>query len=220
MIILLQKKIFSLIKIQKSISCWFPFIKLSISRVIPFPSLNTKFVPYISFFRARLPVLKSFFPLDAKLFPLSICLATITQQVFRCVFHANNHPYNSFSIYTCNSVCLWVIVHVSMIEPNNNNFHFEPFQNLKMFNNWTLQNVQMFKMFQVFKCFKAFVNVEYFWVLSIRVYMLNIDALHLQVLEHFQVFNILKCKIAAEWCRMDIGLWLERSFHISWNNND
>ena len=44
--------------------------------------------------------------------------------------------------------------------------------------------------------------------------MLTIDALHLQVLEHFQVFNILKCKIAAdimaEGCRW---IWLERSFH-------
>ena len=45
--------------------------------------------------------------------------------------------------------------------------------------------------------------------------MLNTNALHVQMLEHFQVFNILKCEIGAdimaEACRMNIGLWLERS---------
>ena len=37
-----------------------------------------------------------------------------------------------------------------MIEPKNNNFHFEPVQHLKMFNTWTLLNLQVFKVFQVF----------------------------------------------------------------------
>ena len=40
--------------------------------------------------------------------------------------------------------------------------------------------------------------------------MFNIDALHLQVLEHLQMFNILKCDIApdirTEGCRMDIQI--------------
>ena len=45
--------------------------------------------------------------------------------------------------------------------------------------------------------------------------MLNINDLYVQMSEHFQVFNILKreiwADIMAEGCRMNIGLWLERS---------
>ena len=56
-----------------------------------------------------------------------------------------------FGRFDCGIVLLW-----RMIDPKNNNFHFEPVQHLKMFNTWTLQDVQVFKMFQVFKRLKMF----------------------------------------------------------------
>ena len=34
-----------------------------------------------------------------------------------------------------------------MIEPKNNNFYFEQVQHLKMFNTWTLKNLQVFQVF-------------------------------------------------------------------------
>ena len=49
-----------------------------------------------------------------------------------------------------------------MIERKNNNFDFELVQQLKMFNTWTLKNVQVFQVFQIIQVFNRFRMLHHF----------------------------------------------------------